>query len=86
MTITNKKVIKKVLLTVNYKPKLEAMKRLCIYTKDIQMITGKSDRYCRTIMTSIRKINNKQKHQPISVFELANYLGLNPDEVMKMIK
>lgn len=62
------------------------MQRICIYTKDVQMITGKSDKYCRTIMKNIRKINKKEKHQQISVFELSNYLGLNVEEVMKIIK
>ncbi len=62
------------------------MQRICIYTKDVQIITGKSDKYCRTIMKNIRKITKKEKHQQISVFELSNYLGLNVEEVMKLIK
>jgi tRNA U34 5-carboxymethylaminomethyl modifying enzyme MnmG/GidA len=62
------------------------MQRICIYTKDIQIITGKSDRYCRSIMKIIRKINNKEKHQPVSVFELSNYLGIDVQEVMKIVK
>lgn len=62
------------------------MQRICIYTKDVQIITGKSDKYCRTIMKNIRKINNKEKHQPVSVFELSNYLGLDIQEVMKIVK
>jgi hypothetical protein len=62
------------------------MQRICIYTKDIPIITGKSYRYCRTIMKNIRKINNKEKHQPVSVFELSNYLGIDVQEVMKIVK
>ena len=62
------------------------MNRICIYTKDIQIITGKSDRYSRTVITNIKKINNKEKHQSITVEELCNYLGLNCDEVRKLIK
>ena len=62
------------------------MQRICIYTKDVQIITGKSDKYCRAIMKNIRKINNKEKHQPVSVFELSNYLGLDVQEVMKIVK
>lgn len=62
------------------------MSRLCIYTKDIQIITGKSDRFCRTIMANIRKINNKQKHQSISIEEFCKYQGLDIEQVRKIIK
>jgi len=62
------------------------MQRICIYTKDIQIITGKSDKYCRTIIKNIRKLNNKEKHHQISVLELSNYLGLNVEEIMKLLK
>jgi hypothetical protein len=62
------------------------MQRICIYTKDIQIITGKSDRYCRTIMKNIRTIHNKQKHQSISIEEFCAYQGLNCDEVRKLIR
>jgi len=62
------------------------MKRLCIYTKDIQIITGKSERYCRQVLTQIRKKLNKQKHQAVSITELCNYLGLTIDEVKQTLK
>ncbi len=62
------------------------MNRLCIYTKDIQIITGKSDKYCRGIIANIKKLHNKQKHQPISIDEFCKYLGLDVDEVKKIIK
>jgi len=62
------------------------MKRLCIYTKDIQIITGKSERYCRGIIAEIKKQYNKQKHQPISVIEFCNYLKLNREDVEKFLK
>jgi hypothetical protein len=62
------------------------MSRLCIYTKDIQIITGKSDRHCRTIIANIKKINNKQKHQSITIEEFCNYQGLDIEQVRKIIK
>lgn len=62
------------------------MKRLCIYTKDIQVITGKSDRHCRKIIMEIKKLHNKEKHQPVSVIELCEYLKLNINDVEKILK
>jgi len=62
------------------------MNRICIYTKDIQIITGKSERYCRNIIANIRKQNNKARHQSITIEEFCVYQGLNSDEVKKYIK
>jgi hypothetical protein len=62
------------------------MGRLCIYNKDIQIITGKSERTCRKIMEQIRKLHNKQKHQPLTIEEFCNYLDLNKEDVKKIIK
>ncbi len=62
------------------------MGRLCIYNKDIQLITGKSERSCRKIIAQIRKLYNKQKHQSITIDEFCQYQGLNCEEVKKQIK
>lgn len=62
------------------------MNRLCIYTKDIQIITGKSDKHCREIINKIKKLNNKQKHQSVSIEEFCNYQGLDFESVRKLIK
>lgn len=62
------------------------MERLCIYPNDIQIITGKSERQCRNIITEIKKLHNKQKHQVVSVEELCMYLGLNEDKVKQTLK
>lgn len=62
------------------------MNRICIYTKDIQIITGKSERYCRNIIGNIRKQNNKEKHQSITIEEFCDYQGLKTEEVKKLLK
>lgn len=62
------------------------MNRICIYTKDVQIITGKCDKTARAIINKIRKINNKQKDQPITVQELATFLGIKVEEIEKAIK
>ncbi len=57
------------------------MNRICIYTKDIQVITGKSERQAREIIKQIRSLHNKEKHQPITIHDLCLYLGIDPGNV-----
>lgn len=57
------------------------MNRICIYTKDVQAITGKSERQCREIIKQIRQILNKEKHQVVTVQELCEYLGIDPEKI-----
>jgi ribosomal silencing factor RsfS len=62
------------------------MERICIYPKDIQIITGKSERQARNILDKIKKTLDKQKHQSITIDEFCVYQGLNCIEVKKQIK
>ena len=57
------------------------MKRICIYPKDIQRITGKSERQSRNILAKIKAHNNKEKHQMVTIYEFCDYMGLNPDTI-----
>lgn len=59
--------------------------RIVIYTKDIQRITGKSERYGRKILNKIKTKHKKKKHQLVSLSELCQYLGLNVEEVAKYL-
>ena len=45
------------------------MKRICIYPKDVQVVTGKSERYGRTIIKMIKERLNKEAHQLVTVDE-----------------
>ncbi|UOK41491.1 hypothetical protein LZF87_09190 [Flavobacterium enshiense] len=58
------------------------MKRMCIYPKDIQQITGKSERQSRNIYARIKEQNNKQKHQMVTIHEFCEYMGLDPDTLL----
>ena len=51
-------------------------KRICIYPKDVQRITGKSERYGRTLLSQIKQHYQKQEHQFVSVDEFCQYTGL----------
>jgi len=61
------------------------LNRIVIYAKDIGRITGKSDRYARTILRDIRKKHGKQKHQFVSLTEFCSHTGLDPEEVSKYL-
>ncbi len=60
-------------------------KRICIYPQDVQLITGKSERYGRRIIKTIKDNLNKQKHQLVTVDEFCEYMGLNEEKVEKLI-
>lgn len=59
--------------------------RLCIYPKDVQRITGKSERYGRMLLLKIREKFNKDSHQFISIDEFCAYTGLNQEKVLQFI-
>ncbi|MBT1686159.1 hypothetical protein [Dawidia soli] len=58
------------------------LKRAVIYSKDIELITGKSGRYARKIMARMRKKLGKEKHQLISLGEFCAYMGLPEGEIL----
>jgi hypothetical protein len=60
-------------------------KRLCVYPKDVQRITGKSERYGRIILQKIKKQNGKEKHQFVSLEEFCLFTGLQKSEVEKYL-
>jgi hypothetical protein len=62
------------------------LKRIAIYSKDIQKITGKSDRYARKVMRIIRQKLGKEKHNLVSVSELCEYLDIREEEVIKLLE
>jgi len=46
------------------------VKRICIYPKDVQRITGKSERYGRSLLAQIRNHYQKQEHQFVSIDDI----------------
>lgn len=59
--------------------------RTCIYAKDIQRITGRSERYGRKILKAIREKLDKEPHQFITVDEFAEYAGIDVEVVRAYI-
>ncbi len=58
------------------------MTRVVIYPKDVQRITGKSERYGRKLLKLIKELNEKETHQFVSIKEFSDYTGL-PEELIK---
>lgn len=62
------------------------MKRICIYPKDVQIVTGKSERYGRTIINKIKEHLNKEKHQLVTIDEFCDFMGFEISKVELLIK
>ncbi|GAA5042545.1 hypothetical protein SAMN04488057_10717 [Cyclobacterium lianum] len=60
-------------------------KRACIYPKDVQRITGKSERYGRKLLKKIREELAKDPHQFVSVDEFCEFTGLSATIVERYI-
>ncbi|WP_159951732.1 hypothetical protein [Polaribacter septentrionalilitoris] len=60
-------------------------KRACIYPKDIQRITGRSERYCRMLINKIKEYLDKEPHQFITVQDFANYSGIEEETINKYL-
>ena len=60
-------------------------KRLCIYPKDIQRITGKSYRQSIRLLQKIRKDLNKLENEFVSIEEFCHYTSLKQEQVMMLI-
>jgi hypothetical protein len=61
------------------------LKRTVIYPKDIQRITGKSERTGRRILERIREQKGKEKHQLITVSEFSVYTGIDAETVQEYL-
>ena len=62
------------------------MNRLCIYPKDIQVITGRSDRYGRNLIKKIKDHFKKEQHQFVTVEEFCQFTGLQLESVAKQLR
>ena len=62
------------------------MERVCIYPKDVQVVTGKSERWGREIIKKIKTHFSKEPHQLVSINEFCLYMGLQQDIVAKQLR
>lgn len=59
--------------------------RICIYPKDVQLITGKSERSSRDLILKIKLALNKPEHQFLTVQEFCTYMGIPYESVRELI-
>jgi len=52
--------------------------RIFLYTKDVCLITGKGEKYARNLIKKVRAFSGKPYDLPITVFDLAQYLRIEP--------
>jgi ATP-dependent Zn protease len=60
-------------------------KRLCIYPKDIQRITGKSYRQSIRLLQKMRKKLNKLEDELVSIEEFCQFTSLKIEQVEPFI-
>ncbi|MEQ8241270.1 MAG: hypothetical protein RIA69_18795 [Cyclobacteriaceae bacterium] len=61
------------------------LKRVIIYPKDIQRITGKSERYGRYLLKKIKDDLQKEDHQFITINEFSAFTGIDQELVNQFI-
>ncbi|MFD2164533.1 hypothetical protein ACFSJU_19160 [Paradesertivirga mongoliensis] len=59
--------------------------RICIYPKDVMLITGRSERSGCRLLQTIKKKYNKTKNQFVSISEFSEYTGLQIDEIKQFL-
>ncbi len=60
-------------------------KRICIYPKDIERITGKSYRQSTRLLQAVRKSLNKLENELVTIEEFCQYAGLKIEQVEPLI-
>lgn len=62
------------------------MERVCIYPKDVQIVTGKSERWGREVIKRIKSYFSKEPHQFVSIEEFCQYTGLSVHSVKEKLR
>ena len=60
-------------------------KRACIYPKDIQRITGRSERYGRKLLSDVKNYFGKESYQFVTIKEFVEYSGIEEEIVNKYL-
>ena len=61
------------------------IKRVCIYPKDIQRITGKSYRQSTRLMQKIKRELNKLDNEFLTIDEFCTYSGIKYEQLDHLI-
>lgn len=60
-------------------------KRIVIYAKDVENITGRKNKAARKLLQQIRGQNKKAKDAFVTVREFCSYTGMCEDEVREFL-
>ncbi|WP_440649836.1 hypothetical protein [Chitinophaga sp. 22620] len=60
--------------------------RIVIYTKDVEVILGKSERSARNFLRMIKRALKKSDRQFVTLAEFCYFTGISVDEVKECIK
>jgi hypothetical protein len=60
-------------------------KRICIYPKDVQNITGRKEKTARRMLNKIKSKLGKSKEEFITVQEFCKFTGITEDEVARFM-
>lgn len=60
-------------------------KRICIYPKDVQNITGRKDKTARRLLNKIKEKLGKTKDSFVTVQEFCQHTGITQEEVSKFM-
>lgn len=55
--------------------------RIIIYTKDVEMITGRKRKTAEALLRNIRAYFNKQERDMVTVYEFCVFTKINEEEV-----
>lgn len=61
------------------------MQRVCIYPKDVQLITGKSYRQSVRLVRKIKEDLNKTTNEFLTIDEFCTYAGIKYEQVSHLI-
>lgn len=85
-SLSRKGALKKTISQTSWTPgKQDRFSRIVIYPKDIQCITGKSERYGRMMIRRVKAHFGKDDHQLVTLREFCEYTGLRMEEVRGVV-
>jgi len=63
----------------------KTLQRVCIYPKDVQLITGKSYRQSVRLVRKIKEELHKGNNEFLTIDEFCNYSGIKYEQVSHLI-
>lgn len=62
------------------------MKRIILYNKDVQLLTGKSEKASYRLMVKIKQAIGKERCLPLTLYEFCDYVRLRPDQIRELLR